>query len=233
MDTVILIGNTNTRIVWLTKRSIQKVTTVKTQGLEMVIPKMTFEKVGCVFVASVVPDATSVVKKFIPDIRQITWKDFPKKIKVKEPQKVGIDRLLNAIGGWSLAKTECLIIDAGSAITIDLVNKNGDFEGGVIFPGEKLIVESLKNLALLKNIKVSKPASLLGKNTSEAIGSGIFFGLSFLISGYIDFFRKKNPNLVIFFTGGSGKGICQTTKIGCYNKNLGIIGIQAIIYGCS
>ncbi|MCM8759583.1 MAG: type III pantothenate kinase, partial [Candidatus Omnitrophica bacterium] len=176
MDTVILIGNTNTRIVWLTKRSIQKVTTVKTQGLEMVIPKMTFEKVGCVFVASVVPDATSVVKKFIPDIRQITWKDFPKKIKVKEPQKVGIDRLLNAIGGWSLAKTECLIIDAGSAITIDLVNKNGDFEGGVIFPGEKLIVESLKNLALLKNIKVSKPASLLGKNTSEAIGSGIFFG---------------------------------------------------------
>lgn len=233
MDTVILIGNTNTRIAQLDKNSIKKIITVETKNLIAAIKKLSYVESNEVYLASVVPNVSSIVKKEIPFIKEITWRNYPGKIKVKQPEKVGIDRLLNAAGAWSLVQSECLIIDAGSAITIDLVNKNGDFEGGVIFPGEKLIVGALKNLALLKNIKISKSAFLLGKNTSEAIGSGIFFGLSFFVSGYIDFFRRKNPHLGVFFTGGSGKFLQQRTRQGCFRKEIGIIGIQAVIYGNS
>ncbi|MCM8825286.1 MAG: hypothetical protein NC937_03945, partial [Candidatus Omnitrophica bacterium] len=66
---------------------------------------------------------------------------------------------------------------------------------------------------------------------SEAIGSGIVFGLSFFVSGYIDFFSKQNPYLRIFFTGGDGRELQRRLKKGSFVKNLGILGVKAILYG--
>jgi len=88
----------------------------------------------------------------------------------------------------------------------------------------------LRTLALLKNVKMSTPVSLVGKNTSEAIGSGIVYGLSFLVSGYIRAFKEKNPVLHVVFTGGSGRSLCRRVKEGCYVEHLGIIGMRCVIY---
>ncbi|MCX7706048.1 MAG: type III pantothenate kinase [bacterium] len=230
---IILIGNTNTRIAYLTEKSIKRVFTIKTKQLKSVLKGLLLVQDNNFYLASVVPEASTIVKSYLPAVKEITWRDFPGKIKVKKPERVGIDRLLNAVGAWHLVKSECMIIDAGSAITIDFVNRNGDFEGGVIFPGEHLIIESLKNLALLKSVKISKRGSIIGKDTSEAIGSGIVYGIPFLVSGYINFFKAKNPRLSVFFTGGAGRTLQQKIKHGFYNKNLAIIGIRKIIYGCS
>ncbi|MCM8764136.1 MAG: type III pantothenate kinase, partial [Candidatus Omnitrophica bacterium] len=124
-----------------------------------------------------------------------------------------------------------MIIDAGSAIAIDFVNKDCDFEGGVIFPGKQLIIDSLRTLALLKEAKVSRNPQIIGRDTSEAIGSGIVFGLSFLVSGYIDFFKEQNPRSCIFFTGGGGRELQRRLKQGYFIKNLDILGVKAILYG--
>lgn len=231
MDTVILIGNTNTKIAYLTKHAIKTSISIRTRDLENWVKKNPFRNKGAIYIASVVPEITSRIRKLISDVKQITWRDFPKEIKVKKPQKVGIDRLLNAAGAWSLVKSECLIIDAGSAITIDVVDRNGNFEGGAIFPGENLIIESLRNLALLRNIKVSRHTSIIGKDTSQAIGSGIVFGLTFLVRGYIEHLKKKNPDLKILFTGGTGKVLQKRIKSGTYEKDLAVIGIKEILYG--
>ncbi len=230
MNTVILIGNTNTKIAYVNERAIRRVFNVRTQDIERLITKYLSGFNGRVYLASVVPEASTFVRRKLSGVEEITWKKFPFKIKVKQPDRVGIDRLLNALGVWQLYKRESIIIDAGSAITIDFVNRSGDFEGGVIFPGEQLIVNSLRTLALLKDIRMSKPVSIVGKNTSEAVGSGIFYGLSFLVSGYIRTFKEKNPDLHIVFTGGSGRALCRRVKEGCYIENLGIIGMRSVIY---
>ena len=105
-----------------------------------------------VFIASVVPEATRQAIKAAgrKNVRVITCRDVPLILKVREPEKAGIDRLLNCFAAREIYGRECLVIDAGSAITIDFVSKNRVFEGGVIFPGVRLLEESLKTLALLK-----------------------------------------------------------------------------------
>ncbi|MGB9643308.1 MAG: type III pantothenate kinase [Candidatus Ratteibacteria bacterium] len=231
MNTVILVGNTNTKIACVNERTVLKVLSIRTQDIERSIAKYLYEFNGTIYLASVVPEASFFIRRKFDNIEQITWKHLPFRIKVKQPDRVGIDRLLNALGAWQLYKRGCVIIDAGSAITIDLMNNRGDFEGGVIFPGEKLIIDSLRTLALLKNAKMSMPVFLVGKNTSEAIGSGIIYGLSFLVSGYIRAFKEKNPLLEVVFTGGSGRALCRRIKQGCYIEHLGVIGAKSVIYG--
>jgi len=229
MDTVILTGNTNTKIVFVTKASIKKVHTFRTDNIYRELKKI--QTTGNIYLASVVPEATKVIKKFFPSVKEITYRNFPFPIKVKHPEKLGIDRLLNAAGARVLFNSDCLVIDAGSAITIDLVEKDGSFQGGVIFPGYHLLFMSLKNLALLKNVKVKKPAGVIGKDTSEAVGSGLTWGLSFLITGYINHLKSDYPDLKIVFTGGYGRALKNLVNSGLYQKNLTITGIKVVIYG--
>ncbi len=232
MDVGILIGNTNTTIAYISKNSIRKIATCKTQYIGSIIKKYLNKEKNRprVFVASVVPQATARIKHCTEDIEEISWKNFPSQIKIKHPENIGIDRLLNAAGAKKLFKNSCLIIDAGSAITIDFICKNGNFEGGVIFPGQRLIVESLKTLALLKKAKPTKSKSILGNDTSKAIGSGVTYGLSFLIKGYINAIKEKDKNVQVIFTGGDGKMFLPYVKIGTYEKNLALKGLQMFIY---
>jgi type III pantothenate kinase len=108
---------------------------------------------------------------------------FPLEISVEEPRKVGIDRLLNAVAANRLrtAKQAAIIIDSGTATTVDVVNPNGSFAGGTILPGFELSAKALHNYtALLPLIPVDelrqKEPVVLGKNTTGAIRSGLFWG---------------------------------------------------------
>ncbi|MCM8815293.1 MAG: type III pantothenate kinase [Candidatus Omnitrophica bacterium] len=231
MEIVILTGNTNTRIFLVSGNSIKALGTIRTRDMRKELKRYLVYRHKNLYFASVVPEASKIIRSFFKDSYEVTWKDFPGKIYCKKPEAVGIDRLLNAAGAWSMVKSQCMIIDAGSAITIDFVDNKGNFEGGVIFPGKNLIVDSLQKLALLKKVKIPEKVRIIGKDTSEAIGSGIVFGLSFFVSGYIDFFSKQNPYLRIFFTGGDGRELQRRLKKGSFVKNLGILGVKAILYG--
>jgi len=109
--------------------------------------------------------------------------DFPLEICVDEPRKVGIDRLLNAVAAHTLQDSEqtAIIIDSGTATTVDVVNPNGSFAGGTILPGFELSAKALHHYtALLPLIPVDdlrqvEPV-ILGKNTTDAIRSGLFWG---------------------------------------------------------
>lgn len=98
-------------------------------------------------------------------------------ILVENPQTVGIDRLLNALAAFKQTKSSTLVIDFGTAITVDLVSKEGEFMGGLILPGIKTSAYALnKQTALLPEIDIDKPAKIIGENTEDAIKAGIYFG---------------------------------------------------------
>jgi type III pantothenate kinase len=107
---------------------------------------------------------------------------LPIKIDVGDPGRVGIDRLLNAIAGRNRARpgVPLCIVDAGSAITVDWVDKEGIFRGGAIFPGLQMMAKALNDhTAALPLVDMQKNRStwptLPGNSTELAIRSGVFW----------------------------------------------------------
>jgi len=104
--------------------------------------------------------------------------DIPIVNRTDFPEKVGVDRLLNALAAYRLKKSAAVVVDVGTAITVDAVSAQGEFLGGAIAPGLRLASSSLAEKAsLLPLVKMSEPSSAIGRNTKEAIKSGVFWGM--------------------------------------------------------
>ncbi len=123
----------------------------------------------------------------------------------EEPERVGADRLLNALAAHRRCNGPALVADVGTAITLDLVSARGEFMGGLIAPGMRLSALALaKYTALLPQVEVRRPRGLYGRNTAEAIRSGIYWGAVAGISGVAALLREKlGDSLTQFVTGGS------------------------------
>jgi len=108
--------------------------------------------------------------------------DLPIDIRVDHPEQVGADRLLAAVAVNQLRAVDCaaIVVDAGSAITVDLLSADGAFEGGVILPGLDMVAKAMaRQTDLLPFVRYSiadKPPPIVGKSTTGAISSGLFWG---------------------------------------------------------
>ncbi len=126
------------------------------------------------------------------------------KIKIKNPEELGEDRIANSCGALHFFKPPLLVIDSGTATTFDVVNKDFEYIGGVIYPGIEISIQSLaNNTAKLDKIKFDIPDSPIGKDTVESIRAGIYYtyigGIRYLIDEY-----KKilGNNTKVVLTGG-------------------------------
>ncbi len=91
---------------------------------------------------------------------------------------VGEDRLLNAAAAFDVLKQACVVVDAGTAITIDFVDGSGTFHGGAIAPGGQLMLDALhQRTALLPEIEFAKPDHIIGHNTIQAMRVGVYYGM--------------------------------------------------------
>jgi len=119
-------------------------------------------------------------------------------------ETLGLDRLAAAVGGVSLFPGETLlVIDAGTAITFDLIDKSNCFLGGNISPGLKMRFSALHQFTKkLPEIERSDHYPDIGKTTEEAIRAGVQNGMIFEIDGMIDHIRKKWPGCQVILTGG-------------------------------
>jgi type III pantothenate kinase len=135
---------------------------------------------------------------------------LPINIKIKHNQKVGADRICNAVFAYEYYKRKenVLIIDSGTAITYDIVIKNGDFIGGAIAPGMELLSKSLNQytskLPLIKINDLKFPMKPIGKDTKEALSSGILYSIVDSINGMITRIQKYvNDDIKIILAGGN------------------------------
>jgi type III pantothenate kinase len=115
-------------------------------------------------------------------VRQINFKDVPIEVRVVEPGRVGIDRLLGALAVNHLRGPlrAAISVDMGTAITINLINPNGAFEGGAILPGPGIALAALHaataSLPKLPPPDLAVRCSPIGKTTEEAMQSGAYWG---------------------------------------------------------
>lgn len=141
--------------------------------------------------------------------------DWGFNILTDNPQEVGVDRLLNGLAAHQLYGGSLIIVDLGTATTFDVIDQNGNYCGGIISPGLILSLESLhKAAACLPKIGIKKPASVIGKETVEAMRSGIYWGYIGLIEGIIKRIKAEFtfPNKIIG-TGGLARLLAERTDI--------------------
>jgi type III pantothenate kinase len=149
-------------------------------------------------------------------LRQLTYQDVPLAIHVDEPQRVGIDRLLGALAANRLRSPEraAIVVDLGTAITVDLLDSQGAFAGGAILPGIAVSAQALaEHTDALPTVTVDywQPApSALGKSTVKAIQAGLFWGA---VGAIRELASKLADGLAVrpdvFLTGGAALRVAE------------------------
>ncbi|MBD3258939.1 type III pantothenate kinase, partial [candidate division GN15 bacterium] len=172
------------------------------------------EQVEDVVISSVVPQLTPVfedtAKRYfgcVPVIVSARIK-LPITIDVDRPDEVGADRIANAVAAYTRFGGPVIVIDFGTATTFDVVSAEGAYIGGVIIPGPKTSLGELaRRAARLFEVRIEKPAAVVGRSTEGALKSGLYYGTV----GQIDYLVQKIiedtgfENVRIIATGGFAK----------------------------
>ena len=225
------LGNSSTKVGWfdeihLSPNALPTVTATQSFATGQSPPSdlaATLPRERCRWhVASVHREGTRLLSQWIAaqrpadEIRLLTHHDLPIAAEVDFPDRVGLDRLAAAVAASVIRdpKKPAIVIDAGSAITVDLVTAEGAFAGGVILPGFKLSAEALASgtdrlpLALLE--PSAEPPPVLGKDTQAAIKSGLFWGA---VGAVREIVTRLSADLAdephVFVTGGDLRQLAQ------------------------
>jgi type III pantothenate kinase len=169
-------------------------------------------------VASVHPDRCARFERWVAGHRGDTMvkledrSRLPIRVNVREPKGVGMDRLLGAIAANARRRTGCaaITIDVGTAVTVNVVDPNGDFRGGAILPGFRLMSESLhENTAKLpRMMPTADIPAFPAETTDDAIVAGIEAAI---VGGTISLCDKLSSaygppgNIDVFVTGGGSR----------------------------
>jgi len=148
------------------------------------------------------------------------------------PETLGKDRIAAAVGANELFPDQnLLVIDAGSAITYDLITENNVFLGGNISPGLEMRFKALNHFTgKLPLVSYSDEFQAIGRNTKEAIIAGVQNGLIFEIAQTIEYFNRNYHNLQIIMTGGDSNFFER--KLNCsifVHFNITLIGLNRIL----
>ncbi len=127
---------------------------------------------------------------------------MPITIEYDNPAQLGVDRIVNAVAAYNDYKTNCIIVDIGTAITFCLL-QGTILKGGLIAPGVKAAMKGLaQSTAQLFEVPFEKPPHIIAHNTKDALISGFFYGWVSLIEGIIQKMSEDRSHYTIILTGG-------------------------------
>lgn len=194
--------------------------------------------IDAVIIASVVPDimhsfGSSIIKYL--GVKPLVVSAGIKtglKIQTDNPRQIGPDRIVDAVAAYGLYGGPIIVADFGTATTYDYVDEKGTYLYGVTAPGIRTAARSLsEKAAMLPEIEIKKPASILAKETITSMQAGVVYGYI----GQTEYILKKMieelgvPNVQVVATGGLGNIIAnETDSIDIYNRTLTLDGLRMI-----
>jgi type III pantothenate kinase len=147
-------------------------------------------------------------------------KELPLRVQLEHPNKAGMDRLLDAVAANARRHRgrAAVIVDAGSAVTVDLVDKTGGFRGGAIMPGLRLMAEALHDYtSLLPRIEVPHTAPAVpGTSTTTAMQAGVFWSVVGGIRALLREYEVACHEPDVFLTGGDAPLLAPALGLECW-----------------
>lgn len=141
--------------------------------------------------------------------------DWGFEIRIDNPQEVGADRLLNSLAAHRQFGGPLVIVDFGTATTFDVVDKDGNYLGGVIAPGINLSIHALHQAAArLPRIGIGRPQAVIGRGTVAAMQSGVYWGYVGLVEGLVARIEGEyGSKLRVVATGGLAPLFSEGTTV--------------------
>jgi type III pantothenate kinase len=199
--------------------------------------KLNFDQILGVVIASVVPPLTQVFKQMVeryvyqtPLIVEAGIKTGVK-IRYDSPRDVGADRIVDAVAAFSLYGGPACIVDFGTATTFDAISEQGDYLGGAIAPGISISAEALfSRTSKLPRVDLVRPPKAIGRNTVQAIQSGLIFGYVGMVEGMVTRYKEElGEQTLVIGTGSLAEVIAKETEaIDVVNPWLTLEGLRII-----
>lgn len=153
-------------------------------------------------------------------------------LKTDIPSQIGADRIANATAAITLYKEPVIVVDFGTATSFDIVNDKKEFIGGIITAGMKIQAEALSNkTSKLPKLNIEEVSNVIGRNTIDAMLSGIVRGHAAMIEGLIlECEKELGKRATIIATGGYSKVISKylNRKFDYINPDLTLIGAKIL-----
>jgi type III pantothenate kinase len=191
----------------------------------------------CSTVPSVLHELREVTRRYYGDVPSVLVEPGIKTgvpILMDNPKEVGTDRIINALAAVHLYGGPCIVVDFGTATTFDAVSSRGEYVGGAIAPGIEISVDALGvRGAQLRKIELARPRSVVGKNTVEAMQSGILFGFAGQVDGIVERMAREladDPDDVsVIATGGLAPLVLgEAAVIDSHEPWLTLIGLRLV-----
>lgn len=159
---------------------------------------------------------------------------LPIRLDYKTPQSLGADRVADACGAWALHRGEdCLVIDAGTCITVDFLDHDGVYHGGAIMPGLGMNLQALHTFTAklpLISLEGVEKAPIPGRTTEESIIAGTLGATLLALAGYVTIYRQRCPQLCVLLTGGDAVKLSANGTSGWeLQPQLTLIGLNEIM----
>jgi type III pantothenate kinase len=129
------------------------------------------------------------------------------------PKEVGADRIANAVAAYEQYGGPSIVVDFGTANTIEAISENGEYLGGAIFPGIEISMDALfGRAAALRRVELVAPKNVIGKSTVESIQSGAVYGYSGQVDTLVDRFQAELGECTVISTGGLAEPIIKHSR---------------------
>ena len=176
------------------------------------------EKVTGAIISSVVPQLVNIIKSAVYKLIKVDPMVVGPGVKtglnilMDEPRRVGSDLIVDAVAAINNYGTPLIVIDMGTATTMSVIDRKGNYIGGVIMPGIRVSVDSLvSRTAQLQRISLDAPDKVIGKNTINCMKSGVIYGNASCIDGMIDRLAEEMgeglSDIKVVATGGLARVI--------------------------
>ena len=237
MNLIIDIGNTKQKLALIENEKIISFFSVAKIQIEFLKKILSEHIIKKAIISNVRKDDSvlgikELLSKHVKIIEFQDFTNFPIQNAYKTPTTLGSDRFSAAVGSQRYSKgLDCLVIQIGTCITYEFIDKNAIYYGGAISPGPMMRFKALHHFTgKLPLVKYKEINNIIGQSTEDSILSGVLFGIASEIDGNIQKYKTLYPDLRIIMTGGGAKYFDKLLKNQIFAvPNLVIIGLNYLL----
>jgi type III pantothenate kinase len=176
----------------------------------------------CSTVPMVLRELRTMIGRFYADVHAVIVEPGTKTgvpVLTDNPKEVGADRIVNTLAAHHLFGGPTIVVDFGTANTIEAISAKGEYLGGAIFPGIEISMDALfARAAALRRVELVPPKNVIGKSTMESVQSGAVYGFSGQVDALVDRFQGELGECTVVATGGLAELILPFSRTIQHNE---------------